>query len=67
MEREVVGLCDFSMLTMLGIGNYAKVILVRRKTSGRTYAMKIVKKRRAESELAGLRRTHALIEKQILV
>lgn len=67
MEREVVTLNDFSMLSMIGIGNYAKVILVRRKASGRIYAMKIVKKRREEGELKGIRKTHAYIEKEILV
>jgi serine/threonine protein kinase len=58
------------MLSMIGIGNYAKVILVRRKASGRTYAMKIVKKRKEgkeEGEIKGLKKTHAYIEKEILV
>lgn len=68
MERELVSLGDFSMLSMIGIGNYAKVILVRRKSSGRTYAMKIVKKRKEqEGELKGPRKMHAYIEKDILV
>ncbi len=59
---------DFSMLSMIGIGNYAKVILVRRKASGRTYAMKIVKKKKEqESEMKGLKKAHAYIEKEILV
>jgi serum/glucocorticoid-regulated kinase 2 len=62
-----VSLNDFSMLSMIGIGNYAKVILVRRKSSGRTYAMKIVKKRREESELKGVRKLHAYVEKDVLV
>lgn len=52
---------DFSMLSMIGIGNYAKVILVRRKASGRTYAMKIVKKRREEEAPRGLKKSHAYI------
>jgi hypothetical protein len=55
------------MLSMIGVGNYGKVILVRRKASGRTYAMKIVKKRRTEGEMAGLRKTHAYVERTILV
>lgn len=68
MERELVSLGDFSMLSMIGIGNYAKVILVRRKSSGRTYAMKIVKKKKEqEGELRGPRKMHAYIEKDILV
>lgn len=68
MERELVTLGDFSMLSMIGIGNYAKVILVRRKSSGRTYAMKIVKKRKEqEGELKGPKKLHAYVEKDILV
>jgi serine/threonine protein kinase len=63
-----VTLNDFSMLSMIGIGNYAKVILVRRKTSGRIYAMKIVKKKKEhENEMKGLKKAHAYIEKEILV
>jgi hypothetical protein len=33
------------MLSLIGIGNYAKVVLVRKKSSGKLYAMKIMKKR----------------------
>jgi serine/threonine protein kinase len=63
-----VTLNDFSMLSMIGIGNYAKVILVRRKASGRIYAMKIVKKKKEhENEMKGLKKAHAYIEKDILV
>jgi hypothetical protein len=67
MQRDVVSLGDFSMLSMIGVGNYGKVILVRRRASGRTYAMKIVKKRRGEGEMAGLRESHAYVERAILV
>jgi serum/glucocorticoid-regulated kinase 2 len=45
-ERELVSLEDFSMLSLIGVGNYAKVILVRRKVNNRIYAVKIVKKRK---------------------
>lgn len=34
------------MLSMIGIGNYAKVILVRRQANGKIYAMKIIKKKK---------------------
>lgn len=34
------------MLSLIGIGNYAKVVLVRKKATGHIYAMKIVKKRK---------------------
>lgn len=32
------------MLSLIGFGNYAKVVLVRKKSSGKLYALKIVKK-----------------------
>ena len=32
------------MLSNIGIGNYAKVILVRKKDNNKIYAMKIIKK-----------------------
>lgn len=34
------------MLSMIGVGNYAKVLLVRKKNNAKIYAMKIVKKSR---------------------
>jgi len=55
------------MLSQLGIGNYAKVILVRKKDSGRVYAMKIIKKSREHGEIKGIKKEHAYIEKEILV
>jgi len=35
---------DFENLTLLGKGNYGKVILVKKKDTGRVYAMKILRK-----------------------
>jgi hypothetical protein len=35
------------MLSLIGIGNYAKVVLVRKKSSGKLYGMKILKKRKS--------------------
>ncbi len=34
------------MLSLIGIGNYAKVVLVRKKSNSKIYAMKIVKKKK---------------------
>lgn len=45
MEKESLQLNDFNMLSLIGVGNYAKVVLVRKKSSGKLYAMKIMKKR----------------------
>jgi len=60
----MVSLNDFSMLSLIGVGNYAKVILVRKRDSNRIYAMKIVKKRKEyEIEIKGIKKTHAYIEK----
>jgi serine/threonine protein kinase len=38
------------MLSLIGVGNYAKVVLVRKKSNGKLYAMKIVKKKKMVSE-----------------
>jgi serum/glucocorticoid-regulated kinase 2 len=52
MEKEHFNLeiKDFSMLSLIGFGNYAKVVLVRKKSNGKLYAMKIVKKKKIISE-----------------
>lgn len=44
MEKENFELNDYSMLSLIGVGNYAKVVLARKKSSGKLYAMKILKK-----------------------
>uniref|UniRef100_A0A674D6F3 protein kinase C n=1 Tax=Salmo trutta TaxID=8032 RepID=A0A674D6F3_SALTR len=46
-EKEVsssLGLVDFDLLSVIGRGSYAKVLLVRLKKTERIYAMKVVKK-----------------------
>jgi serine/threonine protein kinase len=45
MEKDTLQLKDFNMLSLIGIGNYAKVVLVKKKSSGKLYAMKIMKKK----------------------
>ena len=52
---------DFSMLSQIGYGNYAKVILIRRKVNSRIYAMKIVKKQKDGNGIRGLKKEHAFI------
>ena len=49
------------MLSLIGLGNYARVILVRRKSNGRIYAMKIVKKSKPSSPIKGIKKEHAYI------
>jgi serum/glucocorticoid-regulated kinase 2 len=39
-----VDLESFSLLTVVGKGSYAKVVLVRKKDNDKIYAMKILKK-----------------------
>lgn len=43
-DKSTVTLDDFSMLTVIGKGSYAKVVLVKRKGGDKPYAMKILKK-----------------------
>lgn len=60
-----VTLEDFAMLTVIGKGSYAKVVLVKRKDGdGRIYAMKILKKKYIEKRK---QERHVMIERNILV
>jgi serum/glucocorticoid-regulated kinase 2 len=36
---------DFTMIKVIGKGAYGKVLLVKKKDSGRLYAMKVLKKK----------------------
>jgi serine/threonine protein kinase len=42
---STVGVDDFIMLSQIGKGTYAKVLLVRHKVDNKLYALKILKKR----------------------
>jgi serine/threonine protein kinase len=61
-ESERVTLQDFNMLSLVGYGNYAKIILVRRKVNQKVYAIKIIKKKK-EGETNGIKKQHAYIER----
>ena len=65
MKQEEIkpNLNDFTMLSQIGIGNYAKVILVRKKQNNKVYAMKIIKKHKEHGEIKGIKKEHAYIEK----
>lgn len=43
-----MSLDDFTTLSFIGQGNYAKVILVRKKSNHKVYALKILKKRKLD-------------------
>ncbi len=63
-EKDKIQISDFNMLSLIGIGNYAKVVLVRKKSNGKVYAMKIVKKRKETNiENKLIKKNHAYIEK----
>eukprot|EP01094_Clydonella_sp_ATCC50884_P007025 TRINITY_DN1620_c0_g1_i4.p1 TRINITY_DN1620_c0_g1~~TRINITY_DN1620_c0_g1_i4.p1 ORF type:complete len:710 (+),score=219.36 TRINITY_DN1620_c0_g1_i4:56-2131(+) len=60
---EKVGLSDFEMLKVVGRGNFGKVMQVRKKDTGRIYAMKILKK---ETVIAADAVQHTLSESNVL-
>ena len=39
---------DFTMLTVIGKGSFAKVVLVKKKDNGKVFALKILKKKHIE-------------------
>jgi serum/glucocorticoid-regulated kinase 2 len=45
MLSKHVTIDDFKLLTVIGKGSYAKVVLVKKNDSDQTYAMKILKKK----------------------
>ena len=51
MNTQEVGLENFALLSVIGKGSYAKVLLVRKKgEDGRLYALKILKKKYIEKK-----------------
>ena len=63
--NQQMTLDNFNLLTTIGKGSYAKVILVKRKDDdSRVYAMKILKKKFLEQRK---QEGHVMIERNILV
>ena len=44
-ENKKISIEDFTLITVLGKGSYAKVVLVRKKDNNKIYAMKVIKKK----------------------
>ena len=63
-ESTSVKLDDFLLLTVLGKGSYAKVVMVKKKDSGEIFAMKILKKKYIEKRK---QEQHVMVERNVLV
>jgi serine/threonine protein kinase len=63
-EEKAMGLQDFELLKVLGVGAFGKVILVRRRKTGQIYAMKTLHKAEVASSERSIRNLKA--EKNIL-
>ena len=58
-----VGNDDFSLIQVIGTGTYGKVLLVKKKDTGKLYAMKVLKK----SKIKKLKQVqHTMTERKIL-
>ena len=63
-KQHGVSLSDFTLLSMIGEGSYAKVFLVRKTSNQKVYALKILKKKMIEE----LKQQHRVVlERDILV
>lgn len=47
---EVVNVNNFSLLSVIGKGNYAKVLLVKKNDNNKLFAMKALKKKYIEQK-----------------
>jgi len=59
-----ITLNDFLMLTVIGKGSYAKVVLVKKKDTGEIMALKILKKEMIEKKK---QEEHIRTERDVLV
>lgn len=55
---------SFSLISVIGKGSYAEVLLARKKDTGTIYALKILKKNKIEQRN---QKTHVKTERNILV
>ena len=63
MDGKKLSLDQFSTLSVIGKGSYAKVLLVRKNDSHELFAMKVLKKENVEKKN---QEKHVKVEKQIL-
>ena len=43
-KKEQININSFYTISVIGKGSYAKVLLVKKKSNGKLYAMKVLKK-----------------------
>lgn len=63
MDNTKIQVSDFSLISVIGKGSFAKVNLVRKKNTGKVFAMKILKKKNIEKKKLD---AHVMVEKNIL-
>ena len=63
-SSDKISIESFSLLTFIGKGSYADVILARKKDTSRIYALKVLKKKKIEAKN---QKNHVSTERNILV
>lgn len=62
--KQQVLMDDFALVSFIGKGSYADVTLVRKKDTGKLYAMKALKKKYVEKKK---QQTNVMLERNILI
>jgi len=62
-KNDKISITDFNLLTVIGKGSYAKVVLVKKKDTKETFAMKILKKENIQKRN---QEEHVIIERNVL-
>jgi len=63
MNRNNIGLDSFTLLSVIGKGSYAKVMLVKKNGRSKSYAMKILKKKHV---VKTKQQVHVMTERNVL-
>lgn len=63
-QNNSIALNSFLTLSVIGKGTYAKVILVKKKESGKYFAMKVLKKSKVQQKK---QEKHVKTERDILI